>query len=119
MSVPPLNVPGVTVHSSSSLVSTATPMDRSPSAMSSESRAMSGRRIVEGPEARAARMRARAIIDFEPGTRTTASSSASAYGVSQRRFLGAAVAFTPAILEARELRTRRSAHRGWRGRVRL
>ena len=93
-SVSPLNSPGVTVHESSSSVSTATPIARSPSTMSSVSRAMRGRRIVEGPEASAARMSARAVIDFEPGTRTTASSSASAYGASQRRFFGAAVAFT-------------------------
>ena len=51
--------------------------------MSSVSRACSGRRITPGPSASAASTSARLVIDFEPGTVTTASTGPPASGAGQ------------------------------------
>ena len=47
-----------------------------PADISSESREMSGLRIIDGDDACAARIRARLVTDFEPGIVTTASTGA-------------------------------------------
>src|SRR5689334_25068998 len=60
-----------------------TPSARRPAAMRSVSRARSGRTIRLGPSASAARTSARAVIDLDPGRRTTASTGVERCGVVQ------------------------------------
>src|SRR4051812_40943734 len=60
-----------------------TPRDRRPAAISSESRARSGRTSRLGPSAIAARISSRAVIDLEPGSATTAATGAVRCGVVQ------------------------------------
>src|SRR3954451_21214120 len=73
---------GVTDQSASSS-SIRTPRDRRPAAISSESRAHSGRTSRLGPSAIAARISSRAVIDLEPGSATTAATGAVRCGVVQ------------------------------------
>ncbi|GAB3815537.1 hypothetical protein GCM10027605_63020 [Micromonospora zhanjiangensis] len=71
---------GRTSHRSSSTVETWAPSVRSPAAISSVSRARSGRDRVDGPAAIALSTRARAVIDFEPGSRTVDRTGPAAAG---------------------------------------
>ena len=64
-------------------------MARSPAAMSSVSRARSGARRVLAPSDRAPSTSARAVIDFEPGSRTVAVTGPDAVGAVQGRYAGA------------------------------
>jgi hypothetical protein len=58
-------------------------MARRPAAISSVSRARSGRRSVLEPNDCAASTSARAVIDFEPGNRTVVRTGPAAVGASQ------------------------------------
>src|SRR4051794_20263898 len=61
----------------------STPRVRSPSRISLVSRASSPLVMVDGPDARAARTRARLVSDFDPGTSTVARIGAGAIGAGQ------------------------------------
>src|SRR5882757_1564870 len=78
----PFNEPGVTVTSPSfSLM--PTPSETSAARIRAVSRAASRPDSVEGPSAMAARMSARLLIDFEPGTVTRPSTAPCARGAGQ------------------------------------
>ena len=66
-------------------VTTVAPSARRAPAISSVSRASSGLRMSVGPAARAARTRARLVMDFDPGTRSRARSGPPACGAGQGR----------------------------------
>src|SRR4051794_15622719 len=71
------------INQSSPSSSTETPHLRNPSAISKVSRERSGSRSRLGSPARAARTSARLVADFEPGTRTVASTGAVTWGAGQ------------------------------------
>ncbi len=79
----PVSGAGRTSQRSSSAVDTPTPRARIAAAISSVSRARSGRSIVAGPPARALSTRARAVIDLEPGSRTDVVTGPAAVGAVQ------------------------------------
>ena len=91
----PRNGPGVTVQESDRR-SMPTPSRDSAATIRSVSRLHSGAKMVDGPVAWAAKINARLVTDFEPGTRTVASTgpmrSASA---SRRSRKGSPVHFRP------------------------
>ncbi len=68
-----------------------TPIARSASDISWESRERSGRRTQPGSEARAASTRARLVTDLDPGTVTVAWTVPSASGAGQRAGAGVSV----------------------------
>src|SRR5262249_23110019 len=76
---------GRTTHSSSSAVLTVAPMARSPAAISSVSRARSGARRVLDPADTAPSTRGRAVIDWEPASRTVAETGLRAVGAVHGR----------------------------------
>ncbi len=78
----PCNAPGITC-ASPSRTSIRVPSAASAAAISSVSRARSGRWITDGPSASAARTSARFVTDFDGGTRTRARTGRPAYGAGQ------------------------------------
>jgi hypothetical protein len=82
----PVSGRGVTSQSwllLSAVLPMSTPRARSPAAISSVSRLRSGAMIRDGPVAWAARMSARLVSDFDPGTATVARTGRSATGACQ------------------------------------
>jgi hypothetical protein len=73
------------------LAVTCAPSARRAAAISSVSRASSGLLIVVGPSASAASTRARLVIDFDPGSRTSARTGPLAAGAAQSRARAASV----------------------------
>src|SRR6185312_1213701 len=78
-----------TTHSASSTVETWAPRARSALAISSVSRARSGWLRVLDPTESAERTRARAVIDFDPGSRTVWRTGRLAVGAGQPAPAGA------------------------------
>lgn len=79
----PVSGPGVTRQLPSGSSRTPVPRARSAAAISSLSRDLNGATSIEGAVACAARMRARLVIDLDPGTGTVADTGPSTVGAAQ------------------------------------